>query len=57
VDGATTWVLSYNGLLRISFADAIDDDEEFVDTAVYNMFSVEQVMAKKNNYHYPRYNY
>jgi CBS domain-containing membrane protein len=57
VDGATTWVLSYNDLLSISFADAIDDDDEFVDTTVYNIFIVEQVMSKKNNYHYPRYNY
>jgi CBS domain-containing membrane protein len=40
-------MLSYTDLLRISFADAIDDDEEFVDTTVYNMFTVEQVMAKK----------
>ena len=40
-------MLSYTDLLRISFADAIDDDEEIVDTTVYNMFTVEQVMAKK----------
>ena len=40
-------MLSYTDLLRISFADAIDDDEDIVDTTVYNMFSVEQVMAKK----------
>ena len=40
-------MLSYTDLLRISFADAIDDDEEVVDTTVYNMFTVEQVMAKK----------
>lgn len=40
-------ILSYTDLLRISFADAIDDDEEVVDTTVYNMFSVEQVMVKK----------
>jgi len=39
-------MLSYTDLLRISFADAIDDDEEEVDATVYNMFSVEQVMAK-----------
>lgn len=39
-------MLSYTDLLRISFADAIEDDEEEVDTTVYNMFSVEQVMAK-----------
>jgi len=39
-------MLSYTDLLRISFADAIDDDEEEVDATVYNMFSIEQVMAK-----------
>lgn len=39
-------MLSYTDLLRISFADAIDDEEEIVDTTVYNMFTVEQVMAK-----------
>ncbi len=40
-------MLSYTDLLRISFADAVDDDEEEVDVTVYNMFSVEQVMARK----------
>ena len=40
-------MLSYTDLLRISFADAIEDDEDVVDTTVYNMFTVEQVMAKK----------
>ena len=40
-------MLSYTDLLRISFADAVDDDEMEVDVTVYNMFSVEQVMAKK----------
>lgn len=39
-------MLSYTDLLRISFADSIDDEEEVVDTTVYNMFTVEQVMAK-----------
>ena len=40
-------MFSYTDLLRISFADAIDDDEDVIDTTVYNMFTVEQVMAKK----------
>jgi CBS domain-containing membrane protein len=40
-------ILSYTDLLRISFVDAVDDDAEIVDTTVYNMFTVEQVMAKK----------
>ena len=39
-------LLSYTDLMRISFADAIGDDEHDVDTTVYNMFSIEQVMAK-----------
>lgn len=49
VHGATIiGMLSYTDLLRISFADAIDDDDEGdIDTTVYNMFTVEQVMAKK----------
>ncbi len=40
-------MLSYTDLLRISFADAVYDDEETIDTIVYNMFTIEQVMAKK----------
>lgn len=40
-------ILSFTDLLRISFVDAVDDDAEVVDVTVYNMFTVEQVMAKK----------
>ncbi|POS02301.1 CBS domain protein [Flavobacterium croceum DSM 17960] len=40
-------MLSYTDLLRISFADALDDDENEIDVTVYNMFTVEQVMARK----------
>ena len=40
-------MLSYSDLLRISFADAVYEDEETVDTVVYNMFTIEQVMEKK----------
>ncbi|OZV69224.1 CBS domain-containing protein [Winogradskyella aurantia] len=39
-------MLSYTDLLRISFADAVDSYETDVDTLVYNMFTIEQVMAK-----------
>ena len=39
-------MLSYTDLLRISFADAVDDDDEYVETMVYNMFTIGQVMAK-----------
>lgn len=44
--GAIIGILSYTDLLRISFADAIDDDEMEVESLVYNMFTIEQVMAK-----------
>lgn len=40
-------MLSYSDLLRISFVDSIDDDEEVIDATVYNMFTLEQVMVKK----------
>ncbi len=39
-------MLSYTDLLRISFADAINENEHDVDTIVYEMFTIEQVMAK-----------
>lgn len=39
-------MLSYTDLLRISFADAIEDEETEVDSIVYNMFTIEQVMVK-----------
>ena len=47
-------ILSYSDLLRMSFADAIDEDSEvidgegeIVDTAVYSLFTLEQLMVKK----------
>jgi len=39
-------MLSYTDLLRISFADATDEEDNDVDTVVYNMFTIPQVMAK-----------
>ncbi|WP_343487242.1 CBS domain-containing protein [Allomuricauda sp. d1] len=39
-------MLSFTDLMRISFADAVDEHEQEVDTMVYNMFTIEQVMAK-----------
>lgn len=44
--GKLIGMLSYTDLLRISFADAVYEDEDTVDSMVYNMFSIEQVMAK-----------
>ncbi len=38
-------MLSYSDLLRISFADATNDERN-VDSVVYNMFTIEQVMTK-----------
>ncbi|KQC28551.1 CBS domain-containing protein [Flagellimonas eckloniae] len=47
VDGNTIiGMLSYTDLLRISFADAVDEHEQTVDTMVYNMFTISQVMAR-----------
>ncbi|RAJ14581.1 CBS domain-containing protein [Olleya aquimaris] len=39
-------ILSYTDLLRISFADAADEYALDVESIVYNMFTIEQVMAK-----------
>ena len=38
-------MLSYSDLLRISFSE-VSDDEHHIDSVVYNMFTIEQVMAK-----------
>lgn len=40
-------MLSYTDLLRISFADATDDEGTEVETTVYDMFSIEQVMTSQ----------
>ena len=40
-------MVSLNDLLRISFADAVNVEEEEVETSVYDMFTVEQVMTRK----------
>lgn len=40
-------MLSYNDLMRISFADAVDDEADEVETTVYDMFTIEHVMTKK----------
>jgi CBS domain-containing protein len=45
-EDAIIGMLSYTDLLRISFADAVDEEEESVDAVVYNMFTIGQVMAK-----------
>ena len=45
--GNIVGMLSYTDLLRISFADAVDEDGEGIETTVYDMFTIEQVMTKK----------
>ncbi|MUU77887.1 CBS domain-containing protein [Winogradskyella endarachnes] len=45
-EDAVIGMLSYTDLLRISFADAVDETETEVDSLVYNMFSIHQVMVK-----------
>ena len=40
-------MLSLNDLLRISFADAVGADGEDLESTVYDMFSIEQVMTRK----------
>ncbi|MDR0196001.1 MAG: CBS domain-containing protein [Myroides sp.] len=41
-------VLSYSDLLKISYADVLDDEDDFMDVSsvVYDMYSIRQVMAK-----------
>jgi CBS domain-containing membrane protein len=39
-------LISYTDLLRVSYADAVDDAVENVESIVFNMFTVMQVMAK-----------
>ncbi|HLU51576.1 MAG TPA: CBS domain-containing protein [Flavobacteriaceae bacterium] len=40
-------MLSLTDLLRISFVDSAFDDDDIVDTVVYDMFNISQVMTKK----------
>lgn len=39
-------MLSYTDLLRISFAETIDDEDQIVDVTVYDVFTIQQVMVK-----------
>ncbi|TXG38650.1 CBS domain-containing protein [Seonamhaeicola maritimus] len=39
-------ILSYTDLMRISYAELADEDGNSVDSVVYNMFDIEQVMVK-----------
>jgi CBS domain-containing membrane protein len=39
-------MLSYTDLLRISFAETLDEEDQMIDITIYEVFSIEQVMAK-----------
>lgn len=45
-DHVVIGMLSYTDLLRISFADAVGVDDNDVESMVYNMFTIEQVMKR-----------
>jgi len=40
-------MLSYTDLLRVSYADAADEAADNVESIVFNMFTIRQVMAKE----------
>lgn len=44
-DGRIIGIISYSDLLRISFADMIDDEDE-VTSVVYDMYTIPQIMTK-----------
>lgn len=39
-------ILSLTDLMRISYADVLDEDDDTVESVVYNMFRLPQVMTK-----------
>lgn len=39
-------MLSYTDLLKISIADTSENDDEVIDVTVYDVFNIQQVMAK-----------
>ncbi|WP_224488930.1 CBS domain-containing protein [Robertkochia flava] len=39
-------ILSLTDLMRISYADVIDEDDDTVESVVYNMFKLPQVMTR-----------
>lgn len=44
--GKLVGILSYTDLIRISLAETGGENDDIIDTTVYNMFSIEQVMIK-----------
>ena len=45
--GSIVGMISSNDLLRISFADAVGPDGQEIESSVYDMFSIEQIMTSK----------
>ncbi|MDM1396590.1 CBS domain-containing protein [Myroides odoratimimus] len=39
-------VLSYSDLIKISYVDVVEDESEDIPSVVYDMYSIEQLMAK-----------
>ncbi|WP_027137164.1 CBS domain-containing protein [Gaetbulibacter saemankumensis] len=39
-------MLSYTDLLRLSFADILDEEQRDTDVMIYNMFTIKQVMKR-----------
>lgn len=46
-DNNIVGMLSYTDLLRVSYADAVEEEADNVESIVFNMFTVRQVMAKE----------
>ncbi len=46
-EGNVVGILSLHDLLRIATADSVGENEEEIETTVYDMFTIEQVMTKK----------
>lgn len=46
-DGKIIGMLSYTDLLRVSYADVVEKEAENVESIVFNMFSIRQVMTKE----------
>ncbi|WP_367771926.1 CBS domain-containing protein [Flavobacterium sp. WC2421] len=46
-DGKIIGMLSYTDLLRVSYADVVEKEADEVESIVFNMFSIRQVMTKE----------
>ena len=46
-DAEIIGMLSYTDLLLVSYVDPVDDDTNKIETIVYDMFTIEQVMTNE----------